>query len=507
MTTINKTKHKKGFKNIGIFLFGLFFGFLFTIASLIGVGLWAYNNLTIRKVEKLTNNDFGTSAEIEKITLKELVSNVQEIAKNIDTYTIGDLENDFDIVLIGEDGMIPNSLYGLDLTSLRNSNKNTIEKDLEKIIDSASLNTFISYMDKTDEQLGLFANIINTKIDYYFSDNKLYTDSSLSNAVTFDYTVENNAVKIGTNTALYEINEGKVMIPFRVIPIEHAFSNFDSVTNNLKLYEVLDYTKENDKFYTDATKTNEVTGVLKTLANKTIKEISNEETFNNLYIYEILDYTQTGTAPNYIYIDSNNHEVTGVIKHLAGSSVKDLHSTIQNLTVGQALDINESSATGIVKTLYGEKLTDLSSRLDPNNLYIYEAMGYTKDGVNYYLDAEKQNQVTGVMATLAGSKINEIENAVDTIKVKDVLDANNSIYKLLNVSGQDYDFDTLTINNLSSAVEKRMETATLNDLKTAGIISTDANLDKYLGPKKLGEYTITNLLDALETVTTDSASS
>ena len=516
MASINKVKHKKGFKDIWIFLFGLLFGFIFTIAGLVGVGFWAYNNLTIKKVEKLTNNDFGLPAEINTLTLKTLVGNAMEIEDNIDTYTIEDLENDFDIVVIGEDGLIPNSLYGLDLTSLRKSNKNTIESDIEKIIESASLNTFISYMDKSDEELGIFATIINTKVDYYFNsvDNKLYTNSDYSTLVGFDYKVENNNIKIGSNSTTYAIENGKISVPFRTVPIEQAFTKFDSVTNNLKLYEILDYTKDGDKYYTDETKTNEITGVLKTLADKTIKEISNEDTFNNLYIYEVLDYTPTSDG----YKQADGTTVTGVIKHLAGSTVKNLSTTIQNLTVGQALDIELADATGIVKTLHGEKLTNLSSRLAPNNLYIYEAMGYTKDENKYYTDSTKSTEITGIMATLAGSKVNEIEDAIDTVKVKDVLDENTSIAKLLNPNNSNPSYswkdskendvtktyNELTINDLSYAITARMQTATLNDLQTAGIISTTANLTKYLGTKQLGEFTITELLTALDAYTTHS---
>ncbi len=548
MEKIEKTKRKKGFKPVGIFLFGMFFGLLFTLAAIAGVGLWAYNNLTLDKL----GIEVG-SESVENKTIKELASSVTGIMKNIDTYTIGQMEEDFDIVIVGKGGFIEEKMYGLDMTPLKNATKDTLKETFQDIIGTATMQTVIENLGEATE-LGLFDTIMDTEVEYYFNstDNKLYvtfnndTYSDPIDEKLYELT-DDGKIKMGTLT--YTITNGKIVAAFRNVPIKQSFNDFEAVTKTLQIYKVLGYYEKNGNYYTDeaCTESNKVTGLMATIAGKTIeeldqdfidnltivevldltksgddyyqngkkvngiinsiaektiKELSADDAFNDIYIYEVMDYDKVG---NDYY--SGNNKVSGVMKSIAGftignlsenvgtikiadvleldgtetgvlkfiynnnSTIDSLTTDIENLTVGDALGIDESDATGIVRKFYNEKITDLNSKLDPNTLKVADAMGYYKQGDKYYTDANYSNEVTGVMATLAGSTLNGITDAIDNIKIVDVLSADSPILKLFN----DSEKAELTVDNLSDRLVAKIKSSTVGELYTAGLIEEEPN--------------------------------
>ena len=663
---------KKGFAKIGVFFLGILFGFIFTIGALVGTGFWAYKNLTLNKIEKLTNSkiDVGNDS-IKKITLEDVVSNISGIA-NDKNYTIEKMENDFGITIIGEGGFVSDEFYGLDLTPLKQSTFKNLKSGIEDIVGNANINTFLSFLEQDDDELGVFANILNSEIDFYYNSitQKLYKTDEYTTEVPFDYEIDGNQVKLNSDKdTTYTIENNILSVPFRKVAIESAFSSFDKVTDNLQIYELLDYhyNSNNGRYYEDEFFSKELDGFMKTLAPKTIKEISSssffdnlkiyevfgyfydgtnyynyydgtsyseqvtlegiekalaqksindltndgsfddvyiydvlnlhvnadgkycekgsdtpvtgvlnaiagktigqlssDTTYNNIYIYEVMNYTRSGTNPNYTYTDKSGNTVDGVLGAIAGSTISSLSddingiklkqilnltdsetgvlkalsdtridelngkinglklyevlgfyydesldeadriyykdkdmtqkvtgvlitlansnvntigSDLEALTLGQALGINKTEAKGAILSFYETPINQLDDELNPENLYIYKAMGYTRTGTegNYtYTDSEGQT-VTGVMATLAGFKLDKVEDAIDAIKITDVLDLNSPIIKLLDDGTTN--LNTITISNLSSKIVDKMNVATVGELIDCGLI-TDVTLDE-----------------------------
>lgn len=715
---------KKGWAKIGIFTLGILFGFLLTIGSIVGVGFWAYKNLTIRKIEKLTNNTFDIGNDsIKKITIEDVVSNISGITSD-KNYTIEKLEEDFGITVVGDGGFIPNELYGLDLTPLKQCTLKTLDDGVEDIFATANINTFLNFLEQSDEELGMFANILNTKIDYYYNqtDNKLYEDEELTVLAKFDYEITDNQVTLDSDKDNpYAITDNKISVQFRHIGIESAFNSFDKVTDNLKIYEVLDlyesegvyyedeaHTKKvngvlnaiagktisslndenafddiylyevlnlyeyegnyyedeahtikvngvinaiadksissltsentfddiklyevldlhkynneyyedeahtikvngvinaiaeksisslsnsntfddiklyevldlykyNNEYYEDEAHTIKVNGVINSIAEKSISDLSGEDTFNDIYIYEVMNYTYYNgkyytdstkstevdgvlgaiagssvgnlstaiddvtlgqalnlTNPTGVLKALQNTEIknletkiqdltltqaldldgtetgvlkalsgskitelkddiddlyfedalgldgseTGILKSLTGTKITELESKINNLTLGEALGIDESSATGAILSFYHTNINELDEALNPANLDIYKAMGYTRTGTegNYTYKDSNNNTVIGVMATLAGYKLNQVEDAIDAIKVKDVLPADSPILGLF----EDAEKETLTIKTLSSSVVDKMNTATVGKLIDCGLITVEGTVN------------------------------
>lgn len=580
MTTVPKTKTKKGFKGIGLFLFGMFFGLIFTLASLIGVGFWAYKNLNLARIEKLSKTEINVSTDIKKITIEDIVNNVSAIVKNIDSYTISQLEDDFDIVIIGENGIISNSYYGIDLTRLKNSTKSTFKNDFMKIINNVTLDTLLEFLNTDDSQLGAFSSVINTNIEYYYNeaDGHLYSDAAYSKLCDFDYTIENNNVTIGNSNTVYPITDNKIAVAFRNIPIESAFNSFDNVTNNLEIGELLGYYKFEEDYYTDEnhTPSNKVTGFISTISKKKIGEL-NSEFINNLKLYEVLDLTRTGNEGNYKYIDENGNEVpgiinaiaektipqltedstinnlhiyevmnyhknesdkwvdsnnneitgilnaiadttilnlsdkintitlseilnltnpTGVLKSLQNSTISSLEQDINNLSLGDALGIEQSEATGIIKTLYSEKINQLSAQLNPNTLTIAKAMGYYEnptDGKYYmtYDGSTYSDEVTGVLATLAPKTLNNIDEGINEIKVFDVIQKQDSTTSeetpLYALFSDDANRDNITISQLQDKLINKINNSTIGQLIDAGLIDNSTSLSESIRSKTINE--------------------
>lgn len=386
MERIQKTKRKKGFRPVGIFLFGMLFGLIFTLGAIAGVGFWAYNNLTLEKLEKITksNIDVGNDS-IKNKSIKEIVASVSGIVKNIDTYTIEQIEEDFNIVIVGEGGFVASTMYGLDMTPLKKATKNTIKETLQDIIGTATMQTVIENLG-SNTNMGLFDTIMDSYVEYYFNaeDNKLYAkleSGSYSEEIDsklYELQEENTKIKMGVNT--YLIENGKITPQFRNVPIKQAFNDFEGVTKSMQVYKVLGYYEKSGSFYTDENYTNKVTGLMSTIASKTINDLD-QNFIDNLTIVEVLDLTEKDGK----YVDSDNNAVSGIINSIAKKTIKELSN-------------NETF----------------------NNIYIYEVMNYTIENDTY--KDKNGNLVTGTMKAIAGFKIGELTENINTILIKDVLE-------------------------------------------------------------------------------------
>lgn len=369
MSHIQKVKRHKGFKSVGIFLFGTFFGLIITLLTLFFLGLWAYNNLNLKKVEKITNQKINVSSSIKDVTIKDIVKNVSGIVSNLDTYTIGDLEQDFDITIIGGDGFIPAEKYGIDFTSLRQSTFDSLEEDLTKLVDNITLYSVTDAMDLNTSNLGMFETILNETMTYYynysFDQNNVYTlpINNSNTEVAFEVKpvdASGNAyagtgdvyLKIGSYTTEKVQTNDSINIPFQYVPVKSAFNDFDSVINNLKLHEVLEYEKIDNEYYYNGQK---VTGILATLADTNIGDLSSE--IKTIQLYEVFGYVKVGDT---YYTDSTQtQEVSSLISALATATIETIDESIDNLKVLDVFDKNEVNLLQIIDDNTLEDLTIL----------------------------------------------------------------------------------------------------------------------------------------------------
>lgn len=191
--------------------------------------------------------------------------------------------------------------------------------DLEGTMDLSSLN-----------------KIFNKTNTYYVNGNKLYKESSHTTEVDFDYEI------IGTNVVVegenFAIVSGEVDIVLKYLPISIAISDFTSdLGNNLTLQELEeDYGVVLPEY------------IIKGNGSKTINEI--ETIIDDLYIADILGYTIEGEGDS-ARVMNGTDEVKGIMAIVAKEKVgglADIKETINKTKVSDVLDLNikKDSSTG-----------------------------------------------------------------------------------------------------------------------------------------------------------------
>ena len=402
-----RTKH--GFRGLGKFFLGCFIGFIVAIATIAGLGYWAYSSITVRKIEKWTKSDITSNKGVEDLTIKKVVSIAKGISQNNpDAYTIAKFEEDFNITLIDDD----DAPFGVDMSIIKNSPIKNLSNAVDETIDTITFNNVLKFLDVESADIGIVSTALEKTTTYYIYNGKLYTNDEHTVEVSFKYTIEDTVVKFANGS--HTITSNTIKPRLMDLPLNVAITKFSDTTKSLKIYEILDYKYDDvtEKYYEKYENGNyvgEVTGLMNAIAGYTINDLSDQEIINGLKIYEVLGYYYNVSDGNY-YTTSNfdkNSKVAGVINAIAGK------------TVG-----------------------DLSKPQTYDNLLVYQVMGYTyTDGKYLYSDG---TQVKGVMALLVDATVSQIPDRVDEIINE------NTIYDLIDKEvimldeGVTLDSDTVT---------------------------------------------------------------
>ncbi len=268
-----KEKKKGGF---GTFLGGTFFGILLGLGTVVGLGVYAYNNVSVSWVNKTFKTNISIGKKNNDKTLSELVTTLTGVVTDMDNYTLNDLKDDFGV-------NIKDKFKGIDISDLKDVPIKELPQELQNKLNK------ISIAELETELLnfsGDIEQIINSSYTYYFNhaDDKLYANlegATYSNPITnndFEYTYNKTEQKISVNGYEFDIVGGKVEIGLKYLPIATAFANF----NDLKVADVLGYSYDTatSKYYIDANSNSqlnegeEVSTILNTLAGTQIGKMS-----------------------------------------------------------------------------------------------------------------------------------------------------------------------------------------------------------------------------------------
>ncbi len=229
----------------------------------------------------------------------------------------------------------------------------------------------------------------------------------------------------------------------------------------IKISEIMGYYKEGDIWYTDASKVEELTGIMKVLAEKTVKELDNN-VVDTLTLAEVMGFKKVEG----VWYDGAN-EVTGIMGILAETKIPDINTRVSSLPLGEVmgyhratpdsewLDKENKPITGVMKAFADLTVNEMS---DSNlvtakiqTVQISDILGYYKGtGANegkWYTSATDQKpetEVTGIMAVIADSEVGHINDKVKTITVAEVLgyyheNPQDPTSKLLDSSGKEVD--------------------------------------------------------------------
>ncbi len=185
-------------------------------------------------------------------------------------------------------------------------------------------------------------------------------------------------------------------------------------------------------------------GVVGELVGLTIGELRNEDTLDS----EIRDIT-IGVAFGYTkgedgkWRDEENQEASGVLRPMMDSTIKNFDTTLDSLYLGEIMGFDnraeegedpvfakdsdgdgvyETSPSPLMSAFVSLKLQDVDDEEKLNGcvkeLRLGDALGYTQKGDEWY---DGDTLVTGLYATLAPYKVDEINEAVKTVTVADAL--------------------------------------------------------------------------------------
>lgn len=324
----------------------------------------------------------------------------------------------------------------------------------------------------------LSSDINNMQIGKMLGYTPVYTTDSEGNQIIDHWVDSNNDQVTG------------IMASFAGLSVDDMSDNnkVQAAIQDIKVADVMGLAKGEDGIWRDS-KGDEATGIMSAIADTKVGDLSNK--MNTIMIGEMLGHTPvyktvTDAEGNEITVidywkDSEGNKVTGIVGVLADTTVADLNSRLNNVTVGEVLEFeyNESEgkwydgdnpAKGVTGALASTKLNELNSAL--NSLKIGEVAGYT------YNESEKKwydgdEPATGIMAQLADLTVDQLTNN-DTLteKIGNVTLADTLGYKK-NESGNWCDKSGEPLTGIMAALADKpinqMNTA-VNDLTLNDVI-------------------------------------
>lgn len=449
---IGKIERKSRNGSIGSFFFGTFIGLLLGIGAIIGIVAFAYFKVTPNWINDKFNTeiDLGND-DLNSLTLNTFVTHAVNLGKNIDTYTLNDLQSDFGI-------KIDDEIAGINIIDLKNVPLPEMMQAVQNKIANISADELKNAID-----LSALDEILNDTNTYYFnmSDGKLYEEQGYLNQVNFDYTIDSSNLKVIIKGNEFTITTGQVEVALRYIPLSEAVSQFASnIDSNITLGELRDeYNVTLPSFFD------------KVDDSTPIAEL--EEEINKLYIADFLNYTIVGD----IVYDEFDQEVVGIMATIAKTTITDfasLESTIDNLTIAEVLgytyndleesyyDKDETKVEGVMNAIAGFTISGLSDGIDTLTISDLFAPEDLNSGVLYLIDRN----------TTISNLPNALSTALESSTIDELISANivDSPDKYYSQSGGTIDDGTginnkyINVGSVESPEYKQVKNLVLNEI-------------------------------------------
>ncbi len=259
-------------------------------------------------------------------------------------------------------------------------------------------------------------------------------------------------------------------------------AGIDAIMDSVKAKKIgvfleYDYDEVNDVWTNGGKK---VTGIMATLADMSIKQITDDpDFFNNLTLGEALGYEQLGS----VWLDENGDEVEGIMAAFADVKIGSLDEAtlktkINDIKLSDVMTIDGSSHSVLV-ALKDTKIGELST-----------AMNTIKLGDVITIDANSAK----VLQTLKDEEIGTIATAFDNLTLGDVIDIDtNSAKALQSLKGKKINelstaFNDLTIGDVvetkDNTILKALEKTTITNMSTE---INDMYIGTIMGYEKVGD--------------------
>ncbi len=200
-------------------------------------------------------------------------------------------------------------------------------------------------------------------------------------------------------------------------------------------------------------------------------------------ILDAVKDTRVGEVLGYTYDETTNTwknggtTVTGVMAKMAFETIGDLdnlEATVKGWTITDVLGETAVNGNKVLKIVGNTPIGELASGID--NVLVGKVMGYTyttdSEGKRVWKNGE--TAVTGVALAVADFKIGEItgealQKKVNGMKVKDLIKTEGTPMSLLD--------NEVTVENAATKMQERLQTATIGEMNTYGIINLREEID------------------------------
>ena len=521
-------------------------GFLLFPAALLGVGYWAYNNLSYDYLEKNGVISFeedkflSDDAEysLPSATLKELIEEGKYIASIKDTISLDILSDRYGLIIPEVlDEILDDEMRAKPIAQL-------FSKDtLDAYLDTLYIGNLLQYASEPnpaynaetapDEPEYLWyingepiaaidATLANIKlsdiISGEFSADNLINDLKLADI--FNITAKENLpvyIPTADGVALAENVSITVWLDDAGTPADaiigaiagYGINDIETKLDELSIADVIGYVCYNDEWYTWSYENGEAgerillspeSGITAELADLTINGIGDgalDDKLNGIELSIILGYTKDAHGDWY---DDEGNKIDGVMAAIADSTVGDLGSTVDGIKIGEIADftyvpsddpdgegvwyeiyVGENSPENVVAggilgafaALTVDDMTDNTKLTEKvKTLTVSDALGYTLGEDGCWYDGE--TKLTGVMAVLAGTKLDGIQDKIDGTQMGDLLDyrfdEEERVWKAYDEATGDYTADVhVLMNKIAGTKFEDIDTIT-EDLKLCDII-------------------------------------
>ncbi len=312
---------------LGKLFLGIFLGILLTFATLFGIGCFAYYKGSIKWLNSFGLNISSGSEKLDNMTIEDILNSTIKIYNNYDNITLQDIAAEFGYEL-------PDVIYGIDITDITSVKISELSTAIQN-----KLNTISAYELEEFVDFSSIDSILNSYKDFYYYNGKIYEDSNLISKVDFSYTISEDASTLTIKGQTYSINSGVVSIQVKYLPLSYVLNDIENYT----LADLLGYTIDANGTITDQ-QGNEITGILKLLANYQIGELTSA--INNLTLTDVIGEIDENSI--FSLIDYSSLTLSEIPDALA-SAIQD--ATISTLYQKGLLNIEEDDYNQLGDTI------------------------------------------------------------------------------------------------------------------------------------------------------------